>query len=130
MRCIEAAADAKETKPPPRYSEATLLSAMEAAGKLIEDEELREAMKDSGIGTPATRAAIIEPLIDAATSSATAGVCSRPEGHPGHRPAGRAQAHVPEPDRRLGAPPADIEQRAAAATAFMRDIATFTDEIA
>jgi DNA topoisomerase-3 len=54
----------KETKPPRRYSDASLLAAMETAGKLVEDEELREAMKDSGIGTPATRAAIIERLID------------------------------------------------------------------
>ncbi|HSV32432.1 MAG TPA: DNA topoisomerase 3 [Atribacteraceae bacterium] len=54
----------KETKAPPRYSEATLLSAMEAAGRFVEDEELREAMKESGIGTPATRASIIERLIE------------------------------------------------------------------
>ena len=54
----------KETKPPRRYTDASLLAAMETAGKLVEDEELREAMKDSGIGTPATRAAIIERLID------------------------------------------------------------------
>jgi DNA topoisomerase-3 len=53
----------KETKPPRRYSEGSLLGAMETAGKLVDDEELREAMKDSGIGTPATRAAIIERLI-------------------------------------------------------------------
>jgi DNA topoisomerase-3 len=51
------------TKPPPRYTEATLLSAMEGAGKLIDDEELREAMSEKGLGTPATRAAIIEGLI-------------------------------------------------------------------
>jgi DNA topoisomerase-3 len=51
------------TKPPPRYSEATLLSAMEGAGKLVEDEELREAMIEKGLGTPATRAQIIEGLI-------------------------------------------------------------------
>jgi DNA topoisomerase-3 len=54
----------KVTKPPRRYSDASLLGAMETAGKLVEDDELREAMKDSGIGTPATRAAIIERLID------------------------------------------------------------------
>jgi DNA topoisomerase-3 len=53
----------KETKPPRRYSEGSLLAAMETAGKLVEEEELREAMKDSGIGTPATRAAIIERLL-------------------------------------------------------------------
>jgi DNA topoisomerase-3 len=53
----------KETQPPRRFTEASLLAAMETAGKDIEDSELREAMKDSGIGTPATRAAIIERLI-------------------------------------------------------------------
>jgi DNA topoisomerase-3 len=53
----------KETQPPRRYSEASLLAAMETAGKDIEDANLREQMKDSGIGTPATRAAIIERLI-------------------------------------------------------------------
>jgi DNA topoisomerase-3 len=59
----EIQATEKETKPPRRYSDASLLAAMETAGKLVDDEELREAMKDSGIGTPATRAAIIERLI-------------------------------------------------------------------
>src|SRR5881398_1220945 len=54
----------KETQPPRRYTEASLLAAMETAGKDIEEADLREAMKDSGIGTPATRAAIIERLID------------------------------------------------------------------
>lgn len=53
----------KQTVPPPRYTEATLLSAMEGAGKLVEDEELREAMRERGMGTPATRAAIIEGLV-------------------------------------------------------------------
>ena len=52
-----------QTKPPARYTEATLLGAMESAGKLIEDDELREAMSDRGLGTPATRAATIEGLI-------------------------------------------------------------------
>jgi DNA topoisomerase-3 len=52
-----------KTKPPARYSEATLLSAMEGAGKLVEDNEYREAMADKGLGTPATRAAIIEGLL-------------------------------------------------------------------
>ncbi len=54
---------ANVTKPPPRYTEATLLSAMEGAGKLVDDEELREAMSERGLGTPATRASIIEGLI-------------------------------------------------------------------
>src|SRR5580765_601707 len=52
-----------QTKPPPRFNEATLLSAMEGAGKLVEDDELREAMREKGLGTPATRATIIENLI-------------------------------------------------------------------
>jgi len=52
-----------QTKPPARFSEATLLSAMEGAGKLVDDEELREAMSAKGLGTPATRAAVIEGLI-------------------------------------------------------------------
>ncbi|MBC7444179.1 MAG: DNA topoisomerase III, partial [Polaromonas sp.] len=59
------AADAKalKTRPPARYSEATLLGAMEGAGKTIDDDELREAMQEKGLGTPATRAATIEGLI-------------------------------------------------------------------
>jgi DNA topoisomerase-3 len=64
VRTLEVESLARETKPPRRYSDASLLGAMETAGKLVDDEELREAMKDSGIGTPATRAAIIERLID------------------------------------------------------------------
>ena len=55
--------NAHETKPPPRYSEATLLTAMEGAGKTMDDEELRAAMAGRGLGTPATRAQIIENLI-------------------------------------------------------------------
>src|SRR3954463_1298342 len=60
---VEVADQAHQTKPPPRYTEATLLSAMEGAGKLVEDDELREAMEAKGLGTPATRAATIEGLI-------------------------------------------------------------------
>jgi len=52
-----------QTRPPPRYTEATLLSAMEGAGKMVEDEDLRAAMAGRGLGTPATRAQIIENLI-------------------------------------------------------------------
>ncbi len=63
VQTIEIASERKETKPPRRYSDASLLGAMETAGKLVDDEETREAMKESGIGTPATRAAIIERLI-------------------------------------------------------------------
>lgn len=54
---------AQQTRPPARFSEATLLGAMEGAGKWIEDDELREAMQEKGLGTPATRSSIIEGLI-------------------------------------------------------------------
>ena len=63
VRTEVAEARGLKTRPPARYSEATLLGAMEGAGKLVEDEELREAMQEKGLGTPATRAAIIEGLI-------------------------------------------------------------------
>ena len=59
----EVEAKGLKTRPPARYSEATLLGAMEGAGKLVEDDELREAMQEKGLGTPATRAAIIEGLL-------------------------------------------------------------------
>ncbi len=59
----KAEAVADQTKPPAAYTEATLLTAMETAGKLVEDEDLADAMKERGLGTPATRAAIIEGLI-------------------------------------------------------------------
>ncbi|MEF3303535.1 DNA topoisomerase 3, partial [Paenibacillus sp. GYB003] len=62
VHCRDSAAKEKETQPPKPYTEGTLLKAMESAGKQLEDEELRDAMKDSGLGTPATRAAIIERL--------------------------------------------------------------------
>ncbi|MFD2329861.1 DNA topoisomerase 3 [Cohnella sp. GCM10020058] len=62
VQCVESDAKEKETQPPKPYTEGTLLKAMESAGKQIEDEELRDAMKDSGLGTPATRAATIERL--------------------------------------------------------------------
>ncbi|HEX8560348.1 MAG TPA: DNA topoisomerase 3 [Pyrinomonadaceae bacterium] len=60
---LAAEALAKQTKAPPRYSESSLLGAMETAGKKVEDEEVRLAMKDAGLGTPATRASIIETLL-------------------------------------------------------------------
>jgi DNA topoisomerase-3 len=63
IETIHAEALEKQTKAPPRYTESSLLGAMETAGKKVEDEELRLAMKDSGLGTPATRAAIIETLL-------------------------------------------------------------------
>jgi DNA topoisomerase-3 len=63
VKTLEAEAIANQTRPPARYNEATLLSAMEGAGKLVEDDELRAAMEAKGLGTPATRASIIEGLI-------------------------------------------------------------------
>jgi len=63
VRTKEIEVRANQTKPPARFTEATLLSAMEGAGKLVEDEDLREAMSEKGLGTPATRAQIIEGLI-------------------------------------------------------------------
>ena len=63
-RTLSAELHSETTKPPPRYTEATLLSAMEGAGKLVDDEELAEAMKERGLGTPATRADTIDGLIN------------------------------------------------------------------
>jgi DNA topoisomerase-3 len=63
VRTLTVEVRANQTKPPARFTEATLLSAMESAGKLVEDEGLREAMSEKGLGTPATRAQIIEGLI-------------------------------------------------------------------
>ncbi|AUX42718.1 ATP-dependent DNA helicase RecQ [Sorangium cellulosum] len=60
---LDAQAQAKKTRPPPRFTEATLLTAMETAGSSLDEKEISEAMKDSGLGTPATRAAIIETLL-------------------------------------------------------------------
>ena len=64
VRAEVVAPKALKTRPPARYSEATLLGAMEGAGKMVEDDELREAMQEKGLGTPATRAATIEGLIN------------------------------------------------------------------
>lgn len=63
QRVDEVWIDKKKTKPPKRFNEATLLTAMETAGKTLDEKELSDAMKDTGLGTPATRAAIIETLI-------------------------------------------------------------------
>jgi ssDNA-binding Zn-finger/Zn-ribbon topoisomerase 1 len=63
-RCTEAEVLEKQTKPPGRYTESSLLGAMETAGRTIDDEELRDAMKESGLGTPATRADTIERLLN------------------------------------------------------------------
>jgi len=63
VKTLEVNSRGSQTRPPPRFTEATLLSAMEGAGKLVEDEDLREAMSEKGLGTPATRASVIEGLL-------------------------------------------------------------------
>src|SRR5213595_2158509 len=65
VKIVRVEINREQGRPPVRYNEGTVLSAMESAGKLIEDEELRDAMKEKGLGTPATRASIIETLISA-----------------------------------------------------------------
>jgi DNA topoisomerase-3 len=121
------------TKPPARFTEATLLSAMEGAGKLIDDEALREAMSERGLGTPATRAAIIEGLLNEGYL--------RREGRemvPSAKArqlitllSGLGVSELTSPEltgdweRRLK----QIEQRQLDRTAFMRDIAQMTQVI-
>ena len=120
---------ARETQPPRRFTEASLLAAMETAGKDIEETELREAMKESGIGTPATRAAIIERLL-------TVGYIER-EGRALHatekgiqvvRLLGNHPLTSPELtggwEHRLGL----IEQGTDSRPAFMSDIVKFTTD--
>lgn len=63
QQVLDAQALSKQTRPPPHFTEATLLTAMETAGRLLEDKELSAAMKETGLGTPATRAEIIETLL-------------------------------------------------------------------
>ena len=119
----------KETQPPRRFTEASLLAAMETAGKDIQDADLREAMKDSGIGTPATRAAIIERLIQVgyieregrALHATEKGVqvISLLGGHP------LTSAELTgDWERRLGL----IEQGEDSRPAFMSDIVKFTTD--
>jgi DNA topoisomerase-3 len=119
----------KETQPPRRFSDASLLGAMETAGKEVEDAELREAMKDSGIGTPATRASIIERLVDVgyieregrslvATEKGIQ-VIRLLNGHPLTSPELTGNW-----EKRLGL----IEHGGDTRPAFMQDIANFTTE--
>jgi DNA topoisomerase-3 len=119
----------KETKPPRRYTDASLLAAMETAGKLVDDEELREAMKESGIGTPATRAAIIERLIDVGYLEREGrALVATEKGRNVIRLLGEHPLTSPgltgEWEHRL----AKIEQGGDSREAFMGDIVKFTDE--
>ncbi len=129
VRVDDVHADEKVTKPPRRYTDASLLGAMETAGRLVEDEGLREAMKDSGIGTPATRAAIIERLIDVGyieregralvATEKGLGVIRLLEGHPLTSP-----GLTGDWEKRL----AQIERGEGSRARFMGDIAGFASE--
>ena len=111
--CSRSPSAEKETKPPRRYSEGTLLAAMETAGKLVDEEELREAMKDSGIGTPATRAAIIERLLQVGYIERDGrALVVTEKGLNVIRLLGEHPLTSPGPDRRLGAPPGPDRDRA------------------
>src|SRR3954466_6481483 len=119
----------KETQPPRRYSDASLLGAMETAGKDVDDAELREAMKDSGIGTPATRASIIERLVDVGYIERDGRALTATEkGIQVIRLLGEHPLTSPELtgdwERRLGL----IEQGEDSRPAFMQDIARFATE--
>ncbi|HXV58372.1 MAG TPA: DNA topoisomerase 3, partial [Gaiellaceae bacterium] len=119
----------KETQPPRRFTEASLLAAMETAGKDIQDAELREAMKDSGIGTPATRAAIIERLIQVGYLEREGRALHATEKGVqvisllGEHPLTSAEL-TGDWERRLGL----IEQGADTRPAFMSDIVKFTTD--
>src|SRR5207244_9420665 len=130
VKVVSAESEAKETRPPARYTEAPLLSAMETAGKLVDDEELREAMKESGLGTPATRAEIIETLIrreyiervgrDLQPTPKGLQVITMLEEHKITSP-----ELTGDWEKKLW----DIEHGRGDRDAFIRDIAGFTDEI-
>ncbi len=119
----------KETQPPRRFTEASLLGAMETAGKDIDDAELREAMKDSGIGTPATRASIIELLVNREyVEREGRSLVATEKGIQVIRLLNGHQLTSPELtgswEKRLGL----IEQGEDSRESFMRDIAKFTTE--
>jgi DNA topoisomerase-3 len=115
-----------ETKPPPRYSESALLGAMETAGRFVEDEELRQAMKDSGLGTPATRAATIERLIKVGYLARDKKVLVPTEkGRAAIGLLGDSPIVSPELTARWEERLAKMERGAEARSAFMSDIRAF-----
>src|SRR4051794_23477334 len=130
ITCVAAEVEAKETKAPPRYTEATLLSAMESAGKVIDDEELRDAMKESGLGTPATRAETIETLIRREyIERASKELVPTPKGLQVITMLEEHKITSPELtgdwEKKLG----DIEQGKFEREKFMKEIESFTGEI-
>ena len=92
---------AEEDRPPKRFTEATLLTAMETAGKTLDERELSEAMKETGLGTPATRAAIIETLLTREYIVRRARPGGHREGHPAHR-GGASRREEPGDDGEVG----------------------------
>jgi DNA topoisomerase III len=119
-----------ETKPPPRYSESALLGAMETAGKFVEDEELRQAMKESGLGTPATRAAIIERLIKVGYVEREKKILvPTGKGRTLISLLDRSQLSSPELTARWEERLAKMEQGAERRPAFMADIKSFTTSL-
>ena len=128
--CAEATVLEKQTKPPGRYTESSLLGAMEIAGRTIDDEELREAMKESGLGTPATRADTIERLLNVGYIDRDGkALTSTPKGRKTIELLGTHALTSAELtgswEKRLS----EIEHAQADRSAFMADIASFTDEI-
>ena len=119
-----------ETKPPPRYSESALLGAMETAGRFVEDEELRQQMKDSGLGTPATRAATIERLIKVGYLSRDKKVLLPTEkGRSLVGLLGKSPLSSPELTARWEARLAGMEKGADSREAFMQDISGFATSV-
>jgi DNA topoisomerase-3 len=129
VQTLEVESMRKETQPPRRFTDASLLGAMETAGKEVEDAELREAMKDSGIGTPATRASIIELLVNREyVEREGRSLVATEKGIQVIRLLNGHQLTSPELtgswEHRLGL----IEQGEDSRESFMRDIAKFTGE--
>jgi DNA topoisomerase III len=129
VQTLEVESIRKETQPPRRFTDASLLGAMETAGKEVEDAELREAMKDSGIGTPATRASIIELLVNREYIEREGrSLMATEKGIQVIRLLNGHQLTSPELtgswEHRLGL----IEQGEDSRESFMRDIAKFTGE--
>jgi DNA topoisomerase-3 len=123
------ASEEKVTQPPRRYSDGSLVTIMETAGKLVDDEELREAMKDSGIGTPATRAAIIERLIQVGYVERDArALVVTEKGMNVIRLLGEHALTSPSLTGEWEARLAKIENGADSRQAFMGDIVKFTED--
>lgn len=129
QRVIDVALQRKQTQPPKPHTEATLLAAMESAGRRVEDEELREAMRESGLGTPATRAATIEALLKRSYITRTGKTIAS-------TPLGQALISTVHPlvkspemtgrwERRLRA----MERGSEAAGQFMSDIRAYVAEV-